>query len=48
MFQSGLLGDKAERDTRASLSHYTTVYRQDIIFSEMKKIVLAYFDLWYV
>ena len=45
---SGLLGDKTDKKSKASLSHYTTLYRQDIIFNEMKKIVLAYFDLWYV
>ena len=48
MLRSGLLGEKADRSGKASLTHYTTVYRQDIIFGEMKKIVLAYFDLWYV
>ncbi len=31
----------------ASLSHFTTVYRQDIIFNEMKKIVKAYLKMWY-
>jgi len=48
MIRDGLLGEKVERSSKASLSHYTTVYRQDIIFGEMKKIVTAYFDLWYV
>jgi fructose/tagatose bisphosphate aldolase len=48
MISSGLLGEKADRTNKASLSHYTTVYRQDIVFGEMKKIVRAYFDLWYV
>ena len=48
MIADGLLGDKVERSSKASLSHYTTVYRQDIIFSEMKRIVTDYFDLWYV
>ena len=48
MMRSGLLGEKADRTGKASLSHYTTVYRQDIVFSEMKKIVLDYFNLWYV
>ncbi len=47
MLSSGLLGDKAGLAGKASLSHYTTLYRQDIIFQEMKKIVLAYFSLWY-
>jgi fructose/tagatose bisphosphate aldolase len=31
----------------ASLSHFTTVYRQNIIFSEMKKIITGYLKLWY-
>ncbi|HOW40680.1 MAG TPA: class II fructose-bisphosphate aldolase [Bacteroidales bacterium] len=48
MHTDGLLGQKADRSSKASLSHYTTVYRQDIIFSGMKKIVTAYLEMWYV
>ena len=48
MFQSGLLGKKADMQSKASLSHYTTAYRQEIVFNEMKKIVLAYLNLWYI
>ncbi len=48
MVRAGLLGDKADKTGKASLSHYTTLYRQDIIFEEMKKIVLDYLNLWYV
>ena len=48
MLTDGLLGQKADRSSKASLSHYTTVYRQEIIFSEMKKIVTAYLEMWYV
>jgi fructose/tagatose bisphosphate aldolase len=44
----GLLGIKAALADRASLSHYTTLYRQDIIFGVMKEIVLDYLKLWYV
>jgi len=47
MISGGLLGEKVERTSKASLSHYTTVYRQDIVFGEMKKIVMDYFNLWY-
>lgn len=43
-----VLGKKVARGTAASLSYYTTAYRQDIIFREMKKIVFDYFHLWYV
>lgn len=48
MLSSRLLGEKADTESKASLSHYTTVYRQDIVFGEMKKIVMDYFNLWYV
>jgi len=29
------------------LSHFTTVYRQDIIFTEMKKIVYKFLEMWF-
>jgi fructose/tagatose bisphosphate aldolase len=48
MVESGLLGANVNRSANPSLSHYTTVYRQDIVFDEMKKIVLDYLHLWYV
>ncbi len=48
MVKAGLLGEKTDRTSRASLSHYTTEYRQNIIFGEMKKIVLDYLALWYI
>ncbi|HQG76461.1 MAG: hypothetical protein GT598_06045 [Bacteroidales bacterium] len=47
MVEKGLLGRNAGRHSQASLSHYTTTYRQEIIFNEMKRIVAGYFDLWY-
>jgi fructose/tagatose bisphosphate aldolase len=31
----------------ANISHFTTVYRQDIIFNEMKKIIRRFLDMWY-
>lgn len=43
----GLLGDKCEI-SNASLSHYTTTYRQQIVFEKMKEIVKSYLKLWYV
>jgi len=48
MIASGLLGPRVNRNSKASLSHYTTMYRQDIVFNEMKRIVLGYLNLWYV
>jgi len=47
MIIAGLLGPRVDRDSEASLSHYTTLYRQDILFNEMKKVVLKYLTLWY-
>lgn len=44
---AGLLGEKADLQSRPALSHYTTTYRQGIIFEEMKKIAMGYFRLWY-
>ncbi len=48
LYADGLLGPASERNSKSSLSHYTTVYRQDIIFSGMKKIVTAYLEMWYI
>ncbi len=48
LISKGLLGEKVDAESNASLSHYTTVYRQDIIFNKMKDIVLSYLHLWYV
>jgi len=31
----------------AALSHFTTMWRQDIIFFEMQKIVYGFLDMWY-
>jgi fructose/tagatose bisphosphate aldolase len=47
LIQSGLLGPLVKRNSPASISHYTTVYRQDIIFNKMKEIVLDYLSLWF-
>lgn len=48
LLKAGIIGEKADLFSKASLSHYTTVYRQDIVFNEMKNIVSGYLDLWYV
>jgi hypothetical protein len=48
MISSGMLGEKVNKTSKASLSHYTTTYRQEIVFHAMKKIVLGYLRLWYV
>lgn len=42
-----LLGGKCTVEEKASLGFFTTEYRQNIIFIEMKKIVTDYLKLWY-
>lgn len=45
--EAGLLGERAELNGRPALSHYTTTYRQQIVFEQMKRIVGEYLELWY-
>lgn len=42
----GLLGPHADVTGTPQLSHFTTTYRQDLIFREMQKIVTHYLELW--
>ena len=48
LLDAGLLGPNADTTSRHSLSHFTTTYRQEIVFEEMRRIALEYFKLWYV
>lgn len=43
----GLLGEKCPADDKASIDCFTTVYRQDIIYTKMKAIIYSYLKLWY-
>lgn len=43
-----LIGVNAGLADDISLTHFTTVYRQDIIFNKMKEIAAEYFNLWYI
>ena len=43
----GLLTEKANTDQPVNIAHFTTVYRQTIVFEQMKKAVREYLDLWY-
>ena len=45
--QAGLLGPTADLASPPSLSHYTTTYRQEIVFAEMKRVVAEYLRLWF-
>jgi len=44
----GILGDKVDSEGKKSIDFYTNLYRQSIIFEEMKKIVKSYLAIWYV
>jgi fructose/tagatose bisphosphate aldolase len=48
MQKQGLLGDNAGIDGEKSIHFYTTLYRQQIIFDEMKKIVTNFLSIWYI
>ncbi len=43
----GLLGRTCSGSGKASIDYFTTAYRQNIIFREMKNIVESYLRLWY-
>ena len=43
----GLLTEKANVEQPVNIAHFTTVYRQTIIFEQMKKAVRDYLDMWY-
>lgn len=47
LVEDGYLTEKCRTGESGSLKFFTTVARQDVVFGEMKKIVRAYFDLWY-
>jgi fructose/tagatose bisphosphate aldolase len=34
--------------SKAALSHFTTLYRQDIVYNKMKDIVRGFLNMWYV
>lgn len=48
MIEEGLLGENVDKTSKPALTHYTTTYRQQIVFNKMKEIVKYYLQLWYV
>lgn len=48
LIKEGYLTEKCRTGGKAAITHFTTMYRQDIIFEQMKDIVKAYLDLWYI
>lgn len=47
MQKVGLLGNGVSAEDQVAITHFTTEYRQNIIFQEMVTIVKDYFNLWY-
>lgn len=47
LIQDGFLGTACASNDNASISYFTTAYRQEVIFEEMKKLVMYYLELWY-
>lgn len=47
LIEEGYLTGSVKTGDNASLQHFTTTARQEIIFGEMKKIVRGYLDTWY-
>lgn len=47
LIDEGYLTPSSKTASPASLQHFTTTARQEIVFAEMQKIVRGYLDLWY-
>ncbi len=43
-----MLNSDCKTEERANLDFFTTEYRQNIIYNEMKKVVKAYLEIWYI
>lgn len=41
------LGENTEQERALSIDYFTTLYRQEIIFKEMKGIISKYLKIWY-
>lgn len=48
LVDGGYLTQKCMTGKKPSIDKYTTKYRQDIVFGEMKRMVSEYLDMWYV
>lgn len=48
LIDEGFLTERSKTGSKASLQHFTTTARQQIVFEEMKRIVRGYLDLWYI
>lgn len=48
LINAGYLGQNVDKTSKPSLTHYTTTYRQEIVFNKIKEIVLRYLQMWYI
>ena len=47
MAGAGLLGPNADTRSPAAITHFTTAWRQQLVFEEMKRSVKGYLEAWY-
>ncbi len=47
LIADGLLAPTVPSSSPVSLDRFTTLYRQDIVFECMRRLVRGYYDLWY-
>jgi len=45
--EQGLLGSAVEASENKSIQYYIQLYRQEILFEEIKKIVTCFISIWY-
>jgi fructose-bisphosphate aldolase class II len=47
MAEAGLLGANADTRSQAAITHFTTAWRQELVFEKMKQIAKVYLEAWY-
>ncbi|CAN5501399.1 class II fructose-1,6-bisphosphate aldolase [soil metagenome] len=47
MVAAGLLGPNADTRSQAAITHFTSAWRQQVVFESMKRIVKGYLEAWY-
>jgi len=48
LIESKILDSGCKTGERANIAFFTTEYRQNIIYNEMKKVVKDYLEIWYI
>ena len=48
LIEEGYLTEKCRTGEKTNIAYFTARYRQGIIFEEMKKMVTAYLEMWYI